>query len=372
MSLFLIDVTQFSRQPARSGVQRALLELARAWPTGRETAFVARAAGGALALDPAGFAKLVAAFFQNPAHGPDEVQRGFAGGRPVSERDLSGGVLLLPEPTFDPEVLTALEQRIRSRLPTACLAYDAFPQTDPWAFPGNGQAATSPYFRLVAEFPVAVATSDVVHEVLVHRLRRVSSATPIHWLGADHVVGQRSGAVRAQAEVLMVGTVEPRKRVSLALAAVDMLRVSRPDARLHVVGRPGCEEPDVLARLAARSRRGDGVRWEEDASDNAVQDALASATVLLCLGDEGYGLPAIEAAVAGCPVAFAGQQPAAALLEGRGAWPVDRSSAEALAASLQPWMEPAVARERQSQVDTTGLPTWEGFSRSVSGLLGEL
>ncbi len=372
MTPILIDVTQFSRQPARSGVQRALLELARAWPSQQDALFVARTPRGARALSPAGFAGLVSAYFQDAAHGPGEVLREFDGGQLVSERDLRGGKLLLPEPTFDPEVLAALDQRVRSHVSTACLAYDAFPQTDPWAFPGNGQAVTSAYFRLLARVPLAVATSDAVHDVAVQRLRRTAAATPTHWLGADHVVGRRAEVGRADAEVLMVGTVEPRKRVPLALAAVDLLRAHRPDLRLRVVGRAGCEEADVLARLAARSQRGDGLLWQGDASDDAVQQALATATVLLCIGDEGYGLPAIEAAVAGCPVAYAGQQPAASLLEGRGAWRVDRSSPGALAASLQPWLEPDVARARQTAVDTTGLPTWKAFSAAVAGLLAGL
>lgn len=367
MSGVIVDVTQFSRQPARSGVQRALGETARAWPQDDDALFMARVGEGLRGLTPAGFSALVQQHFDAPdqVDGVREVQAAFAAGRRLREAQVDDAVLLLPEPTYDPEVLGDLAGRLRRGQPVAGVAYDCFPQTHPWAFAGNGQVLTSPYYRLLASLPLVVATSGYVHRVLVDRLRRTAASSPTVWLGTDHVSSLPALGERAPGDVVVVGTVEPRKRVPLALAAVDLLRQDDPRARLVVIGRPGVEEPAFLRRLRQRSLAGDGVLWVEDADDDVLTAALRRATVLLAVGDEGYGLPAVEAAAHGTGVVHGGEQPAAGLLEGRGAWAADISSASVLAEALRPWLDDGWARARRALIDVSGLPTWSGFAREL-------
>jgi glycosyltransferase involved in cell wall biosynthesis len=366
VSDLLVDVTQFARQPARSGVQRALGEMARAWPADASTAFVARIGGELLGVAPRRFADVVDGYFSSGGpRAAEQVRAGFEGGRRLRAADQDSAVWLLPEPTYDPEILDDLVGRSERGERVGAVVFDCFPQTHPGAFAGNGHAATSPYFRLLGRLPVAVATSAEVGETLVGRLRRDPAATPVAWLGTDHVAARPSSGARDTARFLMVGTVEPRKRFDLGLDAVAELRERVPAARLVVAGRPGWAEPAFLRRLRRASDEGDTVEWRDDADDAELVRLMGSATALLSLGDEGFGLPVVEAAKQGCPTVYGGVQPAAGLLEGRGAWRADTASAAALAAALEPWCDPAFATARAAEVDVSELPTWRSFSAAV-------
>jgi glycosyltransferase involved in cell wall biosynthesis len=364
----LVDVTQFSRQPARSGVQRALCEMARAWPVDDDALFVARIDGGIRALTAADFAALVDAYFSasGAAGAPERVQSSFAAGRTISRHVADAAAWLLPEPTYDTEVLADLRRRSAAGQRVSAIVFDCFPQTHPWAFAGNGHAQTSPYFRLLARLPLVIATSDAVQATLVGRLRRDPEATPVALLGTDHVP-QRASSGRVQVgRFLMVGTIEPRKRIDLGLDAIALLRKSGVDAELVVVGRAGWAEPALLSRLRRLAAAGEGVTWRDDADDALLMDVMATAAALLALGDEGFGLPVVEALKQGCPVIFMGEQPAARLAEGRGATPVAGRDPEALADALAVWCEPGYARARREEIDLTGFPTWHRFAMGVT------
>lgn len=374
MNRVMVDVTQFSRQPARSGVQRALGELACAWPTTWETKFFVRGARGIELLQPHEFGTLVRDFFRRPASQTDRdwlADRIRSTGMRASFQTLDDTAILLPEPTYDLEVLADLTHRSRVGQVVGAVVFDAFPMTHPWAFAGNGHAANSPYFRFLARVPMAFATSDSVADTLVGRLRRSPDSTPVAWLGTDHV-GATSGKSASRvglADFLMLGTVEPRKRMRLAVAALDRVLDERSDVSLTLVGRPGWEEPQFLAELERRSSSSGSVRWLKDASDSEVSELLSQATALLSLGDEGFGLPVVEALRHGCPVVYGGQQPVASLVDGRGAWAVEDLSVSGVARTLRAWCEPDFAAQRRDDIALDGLPTWQQFATTIAETL---
>jgi glycosyltransferase involved in cell wall biosynthesis len=373
VSEVLVDVTQFTREPARSGVQRAIGEMARAWPSDTPTLFVARFGDRVLGIPAERFAQVVDGFFatRDTTAGTGRVHSVFAAGAVVRRAELDAARWLLPEPTYDREVLDDLGQRCARDQRVGAVVFDCFPQTHPWAFAGNGQAATSGYFRFLAAVPLAIATSAEVGDTLVGRLRRDAGSTPVALLGTDHVPTRRGVGLPTRGRFLVVGTVEPRKRFDLALDAVTALQVAVPGARLVVVGRPGWAEPAFLRRLRRASEVDGVVDWRSDARDDELVELMASATALLALGDEGFGLPVVEALKQGCPVLYGGVQPAARLADGRGAWRVDTSSAAALAAALEPWCDRQLPQERRAAIDVSALPTWRAFSRDVlASLIG--
>lgn len=376
MTTVLIDVSQFFRQPARSGVQRALAAMAAHWPTTSDptATYILRHGRKWWAGAPSTFAEVASSFLAAQLADAELLDAFLTKAHALNGREMDSSIVLLPEPTYQADIVKDLLDRSHRGQPVVTLVYDCFPQTHPWAFPGNGQSSTSPYFRLVASATLAIATSDSVQNTLVRRLRRQPASTPVQWLGTDHFEVRPLGPTesRDRRHMLMVGTIEPRKRYPVAVAAANLLRTEFPDFRLTIVGRPGCEEPSFLSRLQRSSDRRSGVTWLSDAKDEEIARLLASATALLSIGDEGYGLPVVEALRYGCPVAFGGEQPAATLAEGRGAWRVSVESPEALAADVARWCDDAYAAEMASQVSTDNLPTWEGFSRGVHRELATL
>lgn len=110
-----------------------------------------------------------------------------------------------------------------------------------------------------------------------------------------------SEAVREAMEggrsVLMVGTVEPRKRHDLALAAFEGVWADGAELRLVIAGRQGWHVEELAARLRNHPERGRRLFWLEGLSDADLAYAYGHAERLLLVSDaEGFGLPIVEAA----------------------------------------------------------------------------
>lgn len=94
-----------------------------------------------------------------------------------------------------------------------------------------------------------------------------------------------------------LGTIEPRKNHALLL---DIWQHRRPPADLIIAGPRGWAAPDLFARLDAGIP---GVHEVNDLDDGAVASLLRGSQALLFPSlAEGFGLPAIEALMLGCPV----------------------------------------------------------------------
>ena len=114
-------------------------------------------------------------------------------------------------------------------------------------------------------------------------------------------------AVKRDSDVLLfVGRLIPRKGLAWFVADVlPRLAVLRPRARLKVIG--AGPEKTSIGKAAAASAVGDRIEWIGAASDAERSRLRSSASVCIVPnvpveGDmEGYGLVALEAAVAGLP-----------------------------------------------------------------------
>lgn len=103
--------------------------------------------------------------------------------------------------------------------------------------------------------------------------------------------------------VLMVGTVEPRKRHDLALGAFEEVWAGGCTRRLVIVGKEGWNVEALVTRIRQHPQFGQQLFWLQHVSDAELAFAYSRAERVLQASDaEGFGLPLVEAARHGRPL----------------------------------------------------------------------
>ncbi|EKG40249.1 glycosyltransferase family 4 protein [Pseudomonas syringae] len=192
------------------------------------------------------------------------------------------------------------------------------------------------------------------------------SVTP---LGVDPVYFERIGAAERNRVLdtyglkpgffLVVGTLQPRKNLQRVLEAFQQLPAQvRKEHPLVIVGRDGWSNEELLPQLEALQQRGEG-RWLSYLPQNEVLALLQSAGALVFASlYEGFGLPAIEAFAAQCPL-IASNNSSLPEVTGDAAWAVDPHSAESISTAMLAVLEQPEERERKVQ---SGLARARHFS----------
>jgi hypothetical protein len=360
-----VDLEQFVIDPHATGIQRVLQYLAREWPTSVAGAFVFSRHDELVMIDPAAAVALINRVFDERSDEDDLAARIDAVVDDAPCERLTRSVedtfshWLLPEVSYAPSVL----QRARSMREHATLTmigYDALPMTEPanYRFVPGRASLTSEYFRLLAQAQHVVAISDYARTSIDAALRR-RFVTDVAHPGGDHVE-PRSGRPPKRTRFLRVGTLEARKHPTQILTAFEEAVDRGLDADLVFIGRPSASNEAINERLRSSIRAGYPVQWIAGAPDRDVHEAMNSATYFLSLGIEGYGIPVLESIRLGTPVLFDGIQPAAELMEGRGAQRIGAGATSDLADALT-----QAALALPPTLKPESVPTWGDFVSDV-------
>ena len=298
----LVDVTELALQDLGAGVQRVtrrwLSELLVSPPVGRRVEPVRLSSQGEYVLARGFLAGMLGL-----------AAGGLGEDRPIEARPTDCFLGLDFCRDRADALDTALAGLRAQRVPITLLLPDMLPLQHPeWFPPGIGTS-------FAAWLEVCIRRADQVvcisHDSLqafegvlrgrpgLRDLRTVvvPLGADLPWASSVSLPARRPGSVR----LLMVGTVEPRKRYPQALDAFEMLEGMGEAVDLVIVGRRGWESGAFFRRLARHPQAGRNLHWLEDADDATLAAAyLDSDLLLMASAGEGYGLPVIEAAHAGC------------------------------------------------------------------------
>jgi len=156
----------------------------------------------------------------------------------------------------------------------------------------------------------------------------------------------------------MVGTLEPRKGYSQALAAFEHLwRQTHSTPLLVIAGRPGWKTAALQKKLRTHPLVGRSVFWLEDVSDELLTHLYAASTgVLFASEAEGFGLPLIEAALHGKPV-LARDLPVFREIPISSVNFFNNDSPVHMAAAISHWL--LHISDADNSKNLNGLPTWK-------------
>jgi glycosyltransferase involved in cell wall biosynthesis len=365
-----IDIEQFMRDPYATGIQRVLQYLAREWPADIPCGFVVPVPhmdDAFIVLDADEAAELLSLPFAASAERgvvKDATDQWIAqhAQSAVTNQYLHDtfDAWLLPEVSYLPSVVGRFES-FRAHARTSMIGYDILPMIEPanYRFSPGRAAWVSEYFRMLAVADAVVCISDYSRRGIVQRLRRPAALTTvIAHPGGDHVP-IRQGLSPEKLTYIRVGTMEARKMPLEILDAFLEAVHEGLSAELIYVGMPSASDTAINEQITRAIEGGLPVRWVQGASDSEVYDLVHQAMVFLSIGVEGYGIPVLEAIRLGTPVLYAGEQPAAELMEGKGAQvlasPTDlRSAFHVDAQELRYTLKPEL------------VPSWREFTGSVA------
>lgn len=183
-------------------------------------------------------------------------------------------------------------------------------------------------------------------------------------------------AVVSEPDVLIVGTVQPRKNHLGLLDAMVQVRHHYPDARLTIVGRAGWKSADIIHEIRKRANEG-WVTWISDGDDQELERRFRKATLVACPSfDEGFGLPILEAQIRRLPVVCS-DLPVFHEVAGDAAAYCDPSDSASIAEAIQGLLGDAAARKslaslghenaRQFSWDRTAELTRAAYKRVLAG-----
>ena len=261
-----------------------------------------------------------------------------------------GDILLLLDSSWVYDVRSVLDAAGRAGVIRAAVLCDVLPLRHPEWFT-NG---TRNYFedwiqallpRLEGVVAISEATCrDLAMLVATERIQspRMPSCSAVH-LGAEIAAAPDAAAVRPELRNLLasdqppafltVGTLEPRKNVDFALDLFERLLARGLDLQWHVIGSAGWLSDGTADRIRAHPEFGTRLFWWTDLKDGELAWAYRHAGALVAISRaEGFGLPLVEARLAGLPV-FASDIPVfREIMQGEATYlPLDRPSLAAAA-----------------------------------------
>ena len=365
-----IDIEQFLRDPYATGIQRVLQYLAKEWPSDLSAQFVLpipRVDDTFVCLEPQDAGELLSLPFELTdtrselrSHVEQWVTEHTNDVLSTGDLHKSFNAWLLPEVSYLPSVVNRFEE-FRAHARTTMIGYDILPMIEPanYRFAPGRIAWVSEYFRMLAVSDAIVCISDFAKQGIIERLRRPAEAvTTVAHPGGDHI-GVRSGRPPERTTFIRVGTMEARKMpveiMNAFVAAVDR----GLQADLIYVGAPSASDQQINGAIAEAVDAGYPIQWIQEAPDHQVHELINNSSAFLSLGVEGYGIPVLEAIRLGTPVLYAGEQPAAALMDGRGAREVTVGAdlVSAFSASLG---------DVRGCLDPHEVPTWSNFAKTVA------
>ncbi|MBU2839562.1 glycosyltransferase family 4 protein [Acidithiobacillus thiooxidans] len=195
-----------------------------------------------------------------------------------------------------------------------------------------------------------------------HLGANIESSQPIQAPDIDSIL--ILAACRSHPTILMVGTIEPRKGHSQALAAMEIFWKVGMDLNLVIIGKEGWRSQHLARQLRRHPERNQHLFWLENASDSLLIELYKQSSVLLAASfAEGFGLPLIEAAYYGLPI-IARDIPIFHEVAGEYAYYFPNTNSSDLAESIQHWLElDAQGNAPQSK----GMPylTWEQSTQQL-------
>ncbi|MFT7617797.1 MAG: glycosyltransferase involved in cell wall biosynthesis [Planctomycetota bacterium] len=168
-----------------------------------------------------------------------------------------------------------------------------------WYEPSSRARIEQATRRLVADAQGIVAVSETTREDLIERLGVSEDKVTVTPLGVTPSFFDLPHVPTGPPQVLVVGTLEPRKNHGRLFQAFESIVERHPGTKLIVVGQRGWLDDELVKDLLRLEDKG-VAEWRPDLNDAALCQAMSESSVVAYPSLwEGFGLPVLEGMAAG-------------------------------------------------------------------------
>lgn len=368
-----VDVSVLAQVDARTGIQRVVRAVLSRWlaqpPSGFRVEPVVAAPDGRFRLARRFTMRWLGA--AEPAQ-PDPLIESAAGDHLV---------LLDYTPTLSAAHREHLRELRLQGVEVRFVVYDLLPIQMPQHFPAGVPQAHQTWLEATAEADGVVCISRAVADEYLEWLRFHGPVRPdplaVSWfhLGADFDSRATGGRLPVDAEaillslrrgpaIMMVGTVEPRKRQDMVLAAMEQLWAQGRPECLVLVGKEGWDRAGFAAHLRHHPELGRRLFWFEQCSDEWLASLYDACRGLVAASEgEGFGLAVIEAQQRGLDV-LARDLPVFREVAGVAATFFRADDASGLTPPLQDWLD-RLAAPTHVRPQASSAKTWDSSAQDL-------
>jgi glycosyltransferase involved in cell wall biosynthesis len=379
----LFDLTEFLREPLRSGIQRVSYELVRHW-CGRYPLVPARiGTDRTLLVLPDEIIPRLHAWFANTEDAAEArswlLQAGREFGTPVEATPWTPAALLNTEVFCAENQVAFYEERLRSDPADRIffLVYDLLPWLAPRWF--HQAIVTFPlaYLRLLRSVRHLAFISGQVRCDFRSRILRAppgleAPTGPVLPLGSDGLGTAAPAFQSGNQRFSVIGTLEPRKNVLGVLEAFEPLWAEGHAVELVLAGRMGWLPDPERERILSLARTEARFTWLDRPTDEEIRALIRSSRATIYASwAEGFGLPPLESLALGVPVIVTASLPSVADLPPWGQVRVEQPTPAALQAAVRCLLDDDFARARYDEIPQLRLPTWSGFARGVASWIAD-
>ncbi|MDF3054210.1 MAG: glycosyltransferase [Gammaproteobacteria bacterium] len=261
--------------------------------------------------------------------------------------------------------------------------YDLLPHLFPQYFIPVAKQTLNQWLHVITQFQGAICISRTVMNDLKYWLEEhpsdKNSPLALEWFhpGADiekthptkglpKKFEYECKKISAQASILMVSTIEPRKGYAQTLSAFELLWKNGEQVSLVIVGKPGWMVEGLIKRIKNHKENGKRLFWYQNISDEALIKLYQVSTgVLVASKAEGFGLTIIEAAQYKKPMLLRDIPVFREIADGHAAYFPDKDSVDILAKHLGDWL--LLLREGKAPA-SNNLPylTWTASAKQLA------
>jgi glycosyltransferase involved in cell wall biosynthesis len=368
----LLDITELTANPLRTGIQRVEREIIRHWP-------------GPCSLVPCRFDSSILSFVRlseavfdilgsesaSPGVAEKELLMPYLAGEEALSYDQLAAGLFNAEVFFDP-ARAAAYCALCSRPVTnvSWLLFDFLPFLRPQDYPSGTPKHCMPYVQALRYVPRVSSISELTQiEYTTRIMRDLHRSGPHFPLGGDGLQLEKQKFHPGKRTFAYLGTIEPRKNVSIILEGFEQLWARAVEVELVVIGRidgRSTRELPILKRLESERR----FKYLGHADDGTVREVMRQVRGTLFISAvEGFGIPPYESLSVGVPIIVSPGLPSTELLLPGGRITLADITPQAVAEAVEKFLDDDEAARLWKEASQLVIPTWRDFASNIAAWL---